>query len=361
MKKTHISMGIVLLLTAALLCGCASASAAPAAETAAETDAKAVTLSAVSAQQAPTPVFTAESSDAFAERISGDVPAGAGSVISFTERCNYSDEYTDSYGNTCTYSYCMPVVQGGTSYAEAVNNDLMFLYSYYVEGSLENMSYGNTLEYPKVSWVSACYQGYTSLLVKIYSAYDCDEYYVWNFAPNGSGLTSNSDLFSLVGMSSSSFTSRVAEILEAQLSINDTDDASDSVKQQISDARARTLGSNNVHDYLSVFITDEGTLCFIGRIYSIAGADYYDHLFIVPPQNGFSTEELTRFALTDYAADTAYEPQYAAAELQADGTVAVQLFDQVVDHNSTADWYVLDPMTGTGTNSMGQAVDITVQ
>ena len=53
-----------------------------------------------------------------------------------------------------------------------------------------------------------------------------------------------------------------------------------------------------------------------------------------------------------------YVPTGASVEPQEDGTVAVQLFDDLDDHTATLEWYFIDPSTLKGTDLQGNAVDL---
>ena len=73
----------------------------------------------------------------------------------------------------------------------------------------------------------------------------------------------------------------------------------------------------------------------------------------------FTNEELAELAVHYYAGThDGYMPANSVAELQEDGTVAIQLFDEVDGHNSTADWYYVDRFTAKGTNVLGEPVDL---
>ncbi|MBE6902405.1 MAG: hypothetical protein E7478_08005 [Ruminococcaceae bacterium] len=64
----------------------------------------------------------------------------------------------------------------------------------------------------------------------------------------------------------------------------------------------------------------------------------------------YSNMQLCELALQYYTAQTGYTPSSAAAETNEDGTVTIQLYDNLGDHNSTAAWYTVDRFTATGTD-----------
>lgn len=96
-------------------------------------------------------------------------------------------------------------------------------------------------------------------------------------------------------------------------------------------------------------------------------AQYSETLTYVSPLGAssfhfYTNEELCRMALEDYAeknglGETALS---AAAADHADGTVTIQLYENLPDHVSTAAWYEIDRRTGEGYDSiMGNAIDLT--
>lgn len=74
----------------------------------------------------------------------------------------------------------------------------------------------------------------------------------------------------------------------------------------------------------------------------------------------YTDDELASMALSYYKSNSG-EPSdglLSAAEANADGSVTVQIYRSLGDHNSTAEWYTLDRITASGTDSAGNAVDL---
>ena len=77
----------------------------------------------------------------------------------------------------------------------------------------------------------------------------------------------------------------------------------------------------------------------------------------------YTEQELCNLALDYYRTNSgasAGETQDLAAAAQAneDGTVTIQVYENLGDHNSTAAWYTVDPVTAQGTDGNGQSVDL---
>ena len=74
-----------------------------------------------------------------------------------------------------------------------------------------------------------------------------------------------------------------------------------------------------------------------------------------------SNRELEELALAYYQAQNPGEDTgglTAAAQTNEDGTVTIQVYRNLGDHNSNAAWYTVDRVTGQGSDGNGQAVDL---
>lgn len=73
----------------------------------------------------------------------------------------------------------------------------------------------------------------------------------------------------------------------------------------------------------------------------------------------YTNEELVQIAQRYYKANSpeGYVPGMAGTQNNDDGTVTIQLYDTLEDHNSTSAWYTIDRVTLTGSDDMtGSAV-----
>ena len=73
----------------------------------------------------------------------------------------------------------------------------------------------------------------------------------------------------------------------------------------------------------------------------------------------YSNLELCEMALDYYEARNHYRPGDAAAAVQSDGTIVIQLYDNMTDHNATSAWYTVDRFSAQGTDMLGNAVNLT--
>ena len=80
-------------------------------------------------------------------------------------------------------------------------------------------------------------------------------------------------------------------------------------------------------------------------------------VFVSSDADGFhfySNGELVQIAQRYYKANSTegYVPGMAGTQNNDDGTVTIQLYDSLEDHNSTSAWYTIDRVTLTGTDDM---------
>ena len=75
----------------------------------------------------------------------------------------------------------------------------------------------------------------------------------------------------------------------------------------------------------------------------------------------YSNRELSDMALTYYQAHNSGQDSSsltAAAHTNDDGSVSIQVYENLGDHNSTAAWYTVDRTTGAGTDASGGEIDL---
>lgn len=72
----------------------------------------------------------------------------------------------------------------------------------------------------------------------------------------------------------------------------------------------------------------------------------------------YTQNELEQMALDYYEKKTGYRPGKVASELQQDGKLAIQLYDDMGGHNSTSDWYIIDTKTAQGTDILENQIDL---
>lgn len=75
----------------------------------------------------------------------------------------------------------------------------------------------------------------------------------------------------------------------------------------------------------------------------------------------YSNQELADLALTYYKENNSVQENEnltSAAQTNDDGSVTIQVYENLGGHNSTAAWYTVDRLTGTGTDGTGGEVNL---
>lgn len=118
------------------------------------------------------------------------------------------------------------------------------------------------------------------------------------------------------------------------------------------------MGAADVNDYAALKVSGEGqrTLTWeydkrVENLTLLTDANPDDFTF-------YAAADLGEAALADYADKNGSQPEYVGYVVHVDGTVDIQLYDEVDGHNSTAAYYQIDSLTGKGQNvTSGEAVD----
>ena len=109
------------------------------------------------------------------------------------------------------------------------------------------------------------------------------------------------------------------------------------------------------------------TVSYDGNTITLEWADgTTEHLAYVSDQGSdtfrfYSNQELEDLALTFYQENSGAQDTQnlvAAAQTNDDGSVSIQVYENLGDHNSTAAWYTVDRATAAGTDGSGNEVDL---
>ena len=131
-----------------------------------------------------------------------------------------------------------------------------------------------------------------------------------------------------------------------------------------------TCTLNGTEADFSMGAADSASSCTVSRDGDTVTLEWADgtteHLTYVSDQGSdtfwfYSNQELADLALTFYQENNNAQDNQsltAAAQTNDDGSVSIQVYENLGDHNSTADWYTVDRLTAAGTDSSGHEVDL---
>lgn len=187
-----------------------------------------------------------------------------------------SGSYTDGVGNTYNYSYALPLICGvDTDDAAAANGAIKDIFQNDIQSELDAMQEGISLTVCNVGYEYVCFKGVTSVLISVDTDWGSSFYYCFNFDADGRAL-SNSGLLELKGVSEDDFLKAAGELLGESAQLKDIPEDMSEEAQKV---RERTLSAENCNMEMPMYLDASGRLCFVGRVYSLAGADSYLYLF----------------------------------------------------------------------------------
>ena len=120
----------------------------------------------------------------------------------------------------------------------------------------------------------------------------------------------------------------------------------------------------------SLGAADNTSSCTVSRNGDTVTLEWADgateHLTYVSEQGSdtfqfYSNQELAGLALSFYRENNGAQDNQtltSAAQTNEDGSVSIQVYENLGDHNSTAAWYTVDRMTAAGTDNSGNEVNL---
>lgn len=189
----------------------------------------------------------------------------------------FTDTFTESlYNSLCCYHIPQIQVDGSSefSFNSKLYNELYGILSQHV---YDDPSYTELSEMV-YAW------GRKDQLISIVvetdaNNYDWTEFYVYHFSLTTKEEATNTDILSLFGLSQTAYEELVRNTLQRYMEAWSLEHNSSQSEGLVSyNVRLeKTLAAENIKD-ARPFINAEGELCFVAKIYSPAGADYYYHM-----------------------------------------------------------------------------------
>ena len=268
MKKLLALVLALALCCALVACGQDSASApdekASAGATIPKPDA------AASAAETPAPA-AADKQDAAPAQT--EPPAAPAADIEVTDLCAIMGTHAQDAGYVEYYSFTLPRITGpDTPYIQALNADMQGVYDDYVCAALDALE-----EYDSLPHYCACYQyavkdGIHSLLVSCDTDWGQDMYWCYNFDDAGNEVE-NAAVLKAAGLTEDAF---VAAARDYFTEITDLSEYFEDGDESWKELQEQTVADDNCNAAMPMAILPGGKLCFIGTIYTLAGAGVYD-------------------------------------------------------------------------------------
>jgi hypothetical protein len=191
----------------------------------------------------------------------------------------YSAEgiYTDSVGNTESYTFHVPLIAADTEQAEAINSEIRDRFGKLVEQQFSNMEGGFSLWSWNAEWHAYWHENQLFLLIKADMEGGFTDYAAYGYDFSSGERVSNEMILRELGISEEEYLSNLKE--KVQFMFED-------MYKSISEENRELLGYDAllektlswVNMEQPMLIAGSGNIETIVKIASIAGAEWYYHL-----------------------------------------------------------------------------------
>lgn len=205
--------------------------------------------------------------------------------IVYSSYSKYSDEY----------SYSIPYININSDDANKINKEIEVYYKSLVEEELKNESEGFSVIMVNIKYNSYINDNILSLVVSSEYPNDCVYYKVYNLDIYTGTVVTNSDIINLKNMTESKFLDTLKELYENEFvsaygskekfisnmrnaPAGWTEDELQEQSKFYEDQFNKTTSTDNYSIQTPIFLNENGKLCVIAPIYSMAGADLYYHI-----------------------------------------------------------------------------------
>ena len=193
------------------------------------------------------------------------------------------------------YSYSIPYINIKSDDVNKINKEIENYYKPLVEAELKDESEGHSITMYNIKYTSYINDNILSLVISNQYPNDCIYYKVYNLDIYTGATIKNSDIIKLKNMTESKYLDMLKEQLEEKfISVNGSKEklinnmrehpefwTEDDIQQnsKFYDIQFNsTISKNNYSMETPIFLNENGKLCIIANIYSMAGADSYYHI-----------------------------------------------------------------------------------
>lgn len=186
--------------------------------------------------------------------------------------------YCDSLGNTWNYILRIPAIQAPGADATRLNQQLYSALYPSVSDALECMAGNNSLAVCEVNYDIHINGSLISIVSRVYTDWGFDTFFAVNYDAARYAEVDRAGLLARFGLDEESFLILAAATMEAHFQQYYSNYQGDSMWQ---DRHDRSIQRENFTSDCQLFVDDDGKLCMIVKVYSLAGADYYYHILPV--------------------------------------------------------------------------------
>lgn len=193
------------------------------------------------------------------------------------------------------YSYSIPYINIDSADARRINNEIESYYKKLVEQELKNESEGYAINMYTIKYTSYINDTILSLVISHSNPNDCIYYKVYNLDIYNGTMVSNADILNLKNITEAKLLDKLKELYKNKFVslygtrenyINNMKTAPVGWTETELQEQAKlydeqfnyTISDNNCSISTPLFLNDDGNICVVATIYSLAGASSYQHI-----------------------------------------------------------------------------------
>ncbi|MCD7846114.1 MAG: hypothetical protein LUG57_09785 [Oscillospiraceae bacterium] len=219
--------------------------------------------------------YLSDSDDADVE----EPPEAVSNLVTTAYTASFDDlDYTREITGDYTYEYYIPQINLESEAIDDINDEIWNLLFKGFMQEVEDCVAGNTSIYiTQIDYEWFVNGNILSLVICVMWDWGGNDYYVYNIDINSARVASDDEVYSYCELTQDQYRELVYEALynyycERYKDASEIDGYDEKLLLTISD--------ENI-DLSVPFLNEEGQLCIIGRIYALAGAEYYDHIIVL--------------------------------------------------------------------------------
>ena len=232
--------------------------------------------------------------------------------IEVRDLCAVAGTHATGSGYNEYFSFTLPEVSGpDTDYIRALNKEVQGIYDEYVAPALKALESDDSLANYCTCYQYAVNNGIHSLLITCDTDWGEDYYWCYNFDAAGNKVD-NADVLKAAGMTESGFVSAARDFFIDWTDLSEYFD-DDSWKEY----QEKTIADDNCNAAMPMVLQPDGSLCFIGKIHTPAGAGVYDYALEFTGKNEIELSEIGTPLISRISYSYLVDPHDVATE---DGT-----------------------------------------
>ena len=194
----------------------------------------------------------------------------------YYESVSESKAYTDDLGNEYTYSYAYPAFSDAG--AEALNAKIEAFCQPFIDEMNQAAEAGYSLTTFKVSYKTGSNGPIRSILIAVECDADVRIYKTFNYNAALGAEATGAQILEIACLDEATLSTQAMSVA-AEKFISLYGSISDGGFYD--DQLAMTLSPDAYGKHMPLYFNDAGELCFVARIYALAGASYYDYPLVL--------------------------------------------------------------------------------